>query len=382
MDLTLTENQEMIAETARDLLEARSPIAHVRELVDDARGYSPELWTELSEMGWTGLAIPEDHGGEGAGFVELCLIIEAMGGTLLPGPFVPTVAIAATAITEHGSDTLKKDHLGAIASGERIVSYLRASPGPGWPEHGSSVATDEDDGSHVLSGSAQFASYAEAADVLMVVTQSEDPEDLTVFLIDSESDGLSIEPLDTVGLDHQAVVGFDGVQVGPAEILGEPGSGREVVDTIETYGAAATCAGMVGGAQRVLGMTLEYAGDREQFDTPIGAFQAVQHHCANMGVDVLSSRLMAYEAIWRLGEGLDATREVSMAKAWVSEAYERVCALAHQIHGAIGYTEEHDLHLYLRHATSLALAFGDADHHWARVADHLGIPDRSHRRPM
>jgi alkylation response protein AidB-like acyl-CoA dehydrogenase len=132
---------------------------------------------------------------------------------------------------------------------------------------------------------------------------------------------------------------------------------------------------MVGGAQRVLDMTVQYAKEREQFGTPVGAFQAVQHHCANMGVDVLSSRLIAFEAIWRLSEGLDATEEVSMAKAWVSEAYRRVCALGHQVHGAIGFTREHDLHYFFRHAVATELAFGDGEHHWDVVARHLGLPE-------
>ena len=143
--------------------------------------------------------------------------------------------------------------------------------------------------------------------------------------------------------------------------------------TLEAYGAAATCAEMVGGAEAVLDKTVAYAKDREQFGKPIGAFQAVQHHCANMAIDVMSARFIAYEAIWRLSSDLDASVEVSVAKSWVSDAYERVCALGHQVHGAIGFTAEHDLHHYTRHAMSSALAFGDADTHTDRLATQLGI---------
>jgi hypothetical protein len=142
---------------------------------------------------------------------------------------------------------------------------------------------------------------------------------------------------------------------------------------LEAYGAAATCAEMVGGAEAVLDKTVAYAKEREQFGKPIGAFQAVQHHCANMAIDVMSARFIAYEAIWRLSSDLPASVEVSVAKSWVSDAYERVCALGHQVHGAIGFTAEHDLHHYTRHAMSSALAFGDADTHTDRVATHLGI---------
>lgn len=374
MDLTLTEEQEMIAATAREVLESKAPMSLIRDLDNDTAGYSPELWSDLADLGWMGLAIPEEHGGEGGGFVELCLIVEQVGRTLVSGPFVSTVAMAATATGEHGSDDQQRNHLGAIARGERIVTYVRAAPAAGWPSRGSAVTVEGVHGQVSLTGTARFASHAQSADVLIVVTQGRDSDDLTVFLVGADSDGVSMEPHDTVGLDHQYQVSFDGVEMTTNDVLGEIGGGKAVVDTIEIYGAAATCAEMVGGAQRVLDMTVEYAGIRAQFGSPVGSFQAVQHHCANMGVDVLTSRLMTYEAVWRLAEGLDATREVSMAKAWVSEAYERVCDLGHQIHGAIGYTEEHDLHLYLRHATGLGLAFGDADHHWARVADHINLP--------
>jgi alkylation response protein AidB-like acyl-CoA dehydrogenase len=146
------------------------------------------------------------------------------------------------------------------------------------------------------------------------------------------------------------------------------------VDAISAYGAAAACAEMVGGAQRVLDLTIEYAAGREQFGRPIGAFQAVQHHCADMAIDVLGSRFIAYEAIWRLAAGREAAAEVSMAKAWVSEAYERVCALGHQVHGAIGFTWEHDLHLFSRHALAAAASFGDDDLHLDRLAGLIGLP--------
>jgi alkylation response protein AidB-like acyl-CoA dehydrogenase len=155
------------------------------------------------------------------------------------------------------------------------------------------------------------------------------------------------------------------------EVRGEPVA--TTAESLEAFGAAATCAEIVGGAQAVLDMTVEYAKTREQFGKPVGAFQAVQHHCANMAIDVLSARFIAYEAIWHLSQGREAPVEVSVAKSWVSEAYERVCALGHQVHGAIGFTAEHDLHHYTRHAMSTALAFGDADTHLDRLATQLGI---------
>lgn len=372
MDLTLTDDQELIVSTAREFLEARCPVSHVREMAGDHAGYSSQLWEEMAALGWMGMAFPEEHGGFGAGFLELCLIVEEMGRVLLPSPFVPTVVLAGMALASHGTEEQLEARLAAIVSGETVLSYARAEPAAGWPTSGSSVVASSDGSGFSLSGSAMFVPYAHVADELVVVAQRQgDADHLTAFLVPTGE--LSTEPLDTVA-GHEHRVMFEDVSVGPDQVLGDVGRGGEVVATVTAYGAAARCAEMAGGARRVLDMTVEYAGERTQFDSPIGSFQAIQHHCANMGVDVLSSRLQAYEAIWRLSEGLDATAEVSMAKAWVSEAYRRVCSLGHQVHGAIGFTREHDLHHYLRHAMSGELAFGDGDHHWGLIADGLGLP--------
>ncbi|HEX6236563.1 MAG TPA: acyl-CoA dehydrogenase family protein [Acidimicrobiales bacterium] len=378
MDLTLTDDQELIATTAHGFLEARCPMAHVREMEADATGYSPGLWKEMAELGWTGLAFPEEHGGAGGTFLDLCLVVEQMGRVQLPSPFLPTVVLCGTALAAHGTGDQRASRLGAIARGERIMSYARAAPGSGWDPSGSDVAARRDGDGFVLDGTAMFVPYAHVADELVVVAQQAGggPRDLTAFLVDGNAPGLSTRPLHTVHPGHEQRVELDGVRVPAGDLLGDELGGAAVVATVAAHGAAATCAEMVGGAQQVLGMTVQYASEREQFDTPVGAFQAVQHHCANMGVDVLTSRLIAFEAIWRLSEGLDATEEVSMAKAWVSEAYRRVCALGHQVHGAIGFTREHDLHYFLRHAVATELAFGDGDHHWERVARHLGLPER------
>ncbi len=379
MDLTLTSDQELIASTARGFLESRCPMSHVREMEADATGYSAALWKEMAELGWTGLTFPEECGGAGGEFLDLCLIIEEMGRFQLPSPFVTTVVLCGAAIAQHGTDEQRTTLLAGIAGGDTIMSYVRAAPGSGWSPTGSDVVARRDGDDYVLDGVAMFVPYAHVANELVVVTQRSGgtPEELSVFLVGADAEGLLIEPIDTVRAEHQQRVRFEGVRVGADAVLGgESGedAGAAVVANVDAYGAAATCAEMVGGAQQVLEMTIDYATQRQQFDTPVGAFQAVQHHCANMGVDVLTSRLIAYEAIWRLSEGLDASEEVSMAKAWVSEAYRRVCATGHQVHGAIGYTREHDLHYYFRHAVAAELAFGDGDHHWHRVADHLHLP--------
>jgi alkylation response protein AidB-like acyl-CoA dehydrogenase len=375
MDLRLSAEQELIKSAAREFLAAECPMSHVREMAADGTGYAAELWRKMADLGWMGVAFPETYGGLGNGFLDLCLLIEEMGRVRLPAPFLPTVVLAGMPLLHFGSDEQKLAYLPAMTAGQRILTFAALEPGAGWGAHDvNCVATPKGDG-FVLNGTKLFVPYASAAHDLIVVTRREGAAAgaLTLLLVDAASDGISCSPLQTVAADHLECVTFEAVHVGSRCVLGGIDKGRPIVDAIDRWGSASRCAEMLGGAERVLQMTLEYAKERRQFGLPIGSFQAVQHHCANMAIDVLGSRFITYEAIWRLAEGLDATEVVSMAKAWTGAAYRRVCRLGHQIHGAIGYTHEHDLHLYFRHAAASDLAFGDSDYHREQVAQQLGL---------
>ncbi|MDL4772363.1 MULTISPECIES: acyl-CoA dehydrogenase family protein [Thermomonosporaceae] len=384
MDLTLTEDQELIASTARELLEARKETAGARAVRDDPAGYSAALWKEMVELGWTGLPFAEEHGGLGAGYLEACLVFEQLGYALVPSPLLTTVACCGLPIARFGTAEQRERWLGAISRGH----VLACAPLP-WDRPGDGpVATADGDGFR-LDGTARLVPYAGAAGDLLVAAwtdggggggggggRSDSSGEARAFLVDATDPGVTLRPTETVGADRPQDVGFADVRVPADRVVGTDGAAPEA---ISAFGAAAVCAEMTGAAQRVLDMTVEYATTREQFGTSIGTFQAVQHHCADMAIDVLGSRFIAYEAVWRLSAGWEAVQEVSMAKAWVSEAYQRVCALGHQVHGAIGFTEEHDLHLFTRHAMTSALAFGDDDMHLERLATGLGLdlPDRA-----
>lgn len=380
MDLSRTEDQELIAETARELLEARAATAGARAMAGDPAGHSPALWKEMVELGWTGLPFPEEHGGVGGDFLDVCLLFEQLGYAQVPSPLLASVACCGMPVARFGTARQKERWLGAIAEG-RIVT---AAPLP-WDRPGEGPVAARDGDGFVVSGTASFVPFAASAEHILVAALLDgEPR---AFWVDASS--VTLEPLGTVGWDRPCHVGLPDVRV-PAEAAlgvdaqsvdgqsvdgqGVDGRGADAAEAISLFGAAATCAEMVGAAQRVLDMTVGYAREREQFGRPIGSFQAVQHHCADMSIDVLGSRFIAYEAIWLLSAGRDAAEEVSMAKAWVSEAYERVCALGHQVHGAIGFTEEHDLHLFSRHAMAASLAFGDGDLHFEVLADRLGLP--------
>ncbi|MCZ7525864.1 MAG: acyl-CoA/acyl-ACP dehydrogenase [Acidimicrobiia bacterium] len=371
MDLTLTEEQALVATTARELLAARSPASGVRAMAGDPAGYSTALWKEMAELGWTGLALAEAHGGAGGSFLELCLVVEEMGRVLVPSPFVPTVVLGAMALARFGTADQQAAWLPGVVRGEGVIGYA----GPGWGRSGGGVTATPRAGELVLDGTALFVPYAHVADLLLVVARNGGAGEPgpTVLLVEAATPGMTVETLDAVDVHRQCRVVFEGARVPAGNVLGGDRDGRAAVAAMTEHGAVATCAEMVGGAQQVLDLTVEYACDREQFGRPIGSFQAVQHHCADMAMDVLTSRFLAHEAQWRLAQGLDAAEEVSMAKSWVSDAYRRVCALGHQVHGAIGFTREHDLHLYLRHAVAAELTFGDADHHREVVATRLGL---------
>lgn len=368
MDLTLSSEQELIANTAREFLEARCPASHVRDMSNHDRGWSHELWSEMAELGWMGLALPESVGGADGDFADLCLIIEQMGRTLLPSPFLATVVCGALPIVEFGKPD-QVDLLKGVAAGETVLTLGWSGQSGRWSADQLGVTAKADGDGFRLDGEAWFVPFGGSADHLLIAADGDDG--VTVFIVDGSD--VSSERLRTTGHVRADRVRLDGIHVDTSSVLGEVGKGRTVLDWALERATAATAVEMAGGAQKVLDMTVEYAGQRQQFGTAIGSFQAVQHRCADMAMDVLGARFVAYEAVWRLENDQPELADVSVAKAWVSDAYRRVAASGHQVHGAIGFTQEHDLHLYLRHATDTELTFGDTPHHLGRVADALGL---------
>ena len=374
MDLGLDEAQQMLRNSARAFLEAECPDSYVREMERDPRGYTPELWQKMAEQGWLGLIVPERYGGVGLGFLDLSILLEEMGRAMLPGPFFSTVVMAGMAVLDAGSETQKQEILPRIADGQLIMTLALTEPSARWDARGVETAAEAGGNGFLINGTKLFVPDAGAADYLVVAARTGGAEeDISLFLVPRESDGVSLTPLKTIALDKQFEVSLDGVEIPSSALLGELNEGWRTVEKVLQWGAVGKCAEMVGGSQQVLDMTVEYAQQRVQFGRPIGSFQAVQHHCANMATDVEGTRYITYQAAWRLSEGLPSELEVATAKAWVSEAYQRVCALGHQCHGAIGFTKEHNMQLYSRRAKAAELAFGDADLHLEKVADAIGL---------
>ena len=377
MDLSFSEQQEMLKKMARDFLTDRCPPKYVRQMETDDKGYSPELWREMAELGFMGLIFPEKYGGGGMDFMDMVVLLEEMGRACLPGPFFSSAIACGLLILNAGSEDQKQELLPKIASGEIILSLALNEPEVDCDKDHINVAAIPDKDAYIISGTKLFVPYVHVADYLLCVAKikggSDKKPQVNIFLVDAKSPGISTTLLKTIASDKQYEVIFSNVSVPTSNLLGKSDQDWAEVDRALQFAAVAKCAEMVGGAQRVLEMTVDYAKDRMQFGHHIGSFQAIQHHCANMLMDAHTSRWITYQAACKLAEGKPCTKEVSTAKAWVNQSYMRICMLAHQVHGAIGYTEDHDLQLYTKRAKAAEVAFGDTDFHREIVAQEIGL---------
>jgi len=377
MDLELTEDQNILKSSAQNFLKKECPPSLIKEMKDDERGYPQELWDKMVELGWLGVIIPEEYGGIGGDFLDLTIILEAMGEVCCPGPYFSTVVLGGLAILSAGSDKQKQMLLPKLVNGELILTLALTEPGAWYGASGIKIRATEDKDEYIIDGIKLFVENAHIADYILCVARTDEDvgteEGLTLFLVDGKSPRVRCTLLETLAYDKQCEVVFDKVRVPKENILGEQGQARDILKDLQEQAAVAKCAEMVGGLQAAFDMTVAYAKEREQFGRPIGSFQAIQHHCANMVIDVDGARFITYSAAWKIAEGLPASMEASMAKAWTSEAARRVTRLGHQIHGAISFCEEHDLHLYYRKAKAGEVAFGDGDYHLEKVAQQLGL---------
>jgi len=375
MDLGLTEVQQMLKSSAREFLSRECPLTLVREMEEHELGYTDDLWRQIASLGWTGLVFPEQYGGTGGSFIELAVLLEETGRSLLPAPFCSTVVLGGLTVLDAGTDAQKRDILDQICSGQlRVTLAVTEASATLEPWGVEATATRQGD-AYRISGTKLFVPDAQAADLILVAARTATGADpaagVTLFLVPGNGPGIGVRQLSSMASDRQCEVTLDQVSVSVDAVLGEVDQGWPVIQRALQRAIAGKCLEMLGGADAVLDLTVEYVKQRTQFGRPVGAFQAVQHHCANMATDVEGSRHLAYQAAWRISEGLPAEREVAMAKAWVSGAYQRVCAAAHQCHGAIGFTREHNLQLYTRRAKAQELSYGDADSHRELVLQNL-----------
>jgi len=378
MDFELNEEQRMIKEAAHKFLAKECPSTFVREMEQSEKSHSHALWQKMADLGWMGLLSPERCGGLEGSFLDMAVLLYEMGFVCLPSPFFSTTVLAGTAILEAASDVQKEEVLSKMAIGAKVLTLAWLEPGGNYAPEGILLKAELQGGHYVLSGIKLFVPDAHVADSIVCAVRTKqnesNPKDgVSLLLVDRESPGLKIETLNTMAGDKQFEIIFDGVEVPKENLLGAQDQGWPVLETVMQKAAVGKCAEMIGGAERVLELVVLQAKERVQFGSPIGRFQAVQHHCADMLTYFDTSKVLTYQAAWRISQGLPYEKEASMCKAWVSEAYRRLVALAHAILGGMGFMEEHDLQLYFRRAKAAELAYGDGDFHRELVARQMGL---------
>jgi len=378
MHFAFTEEQEELRRSARRLLETASSTREVRRAMATQRGYDENLWTRLGqELGFTSLAIPEVYGGAGLGFVELAAVMEEMGRALLCSPFFATVCLASSALLEGGTDEQKRELLPDIAAGRKTATLASTPPSGRWDAPGAAVTYRAHDGGYELSGTSSFVIDGHSADILLVVARRAAPADgdPSLFVVPAEAVGLERRLLPTMDMTRkQAEIVLRQVHLPSSARLGLSGSGDRTLARTLDRAKVALAAEQVGGAQRCLDMSVDYAKTRVQFGRPIGSFQAIKHKLADMFVLVESARSASYYAAWVAAhneEELPAA--AALAKAYCSDAYFHVAAECIQIHGGVGFTWEHDAHLFFKRAKSSETLFGDAAFHRAVVARQMGL---------
>jgi alkylation response protein AidB-like acyl-CoA dehydrogenase len=378
MNFGFNEEQELLRNTARKFFENECGSDTVRRLMETPEGISAELWKKLAEQGWLGLIYPEQYDGTGLGLVDLVVLMEEMGRAVAPGPYFSTVLLGGLAILEAGGEGQKKEWLPKIAAGDKRVALAWMEPSAQLGPAGVTLTAVKRGETFTLSGTKLFVHDAHTADALVVAARTRPgagADGVSLFLLPKGTKGLEVTLLPTMDQTRKLCeVACSDVTVGADALLGAAGAGWAPLSRVLDRATVALCAEMCGGAQKVLDMTVEYAKIRQAFGRPIGSYQGVKHRAADMLVDVENSKSITYYAAWALDENSpEAPLAVSMAKAYVSDAYRRVAAGGIQLHGGIGFTWEHDLHLYFKRAKGSEFTFGDATHHRERVAQLVNL---------
>ena len=377
MDFEYNDEQRMLSESARKFLEEEANTEHFRAMMDDDLGFSPDIYKKMAELGWLGLLIPEEYGGLGQSLVDLMVLQEQIGRNLTPEPFFSTVVLGALPVMYGGTEKQKQDILPKVAEGELKMTMAISEPKISYDPSDIDMKAHAEGKGFILDGTKMFVPDAHVADKIIVIARTRDNDDdrtdgLTMFIVDGNADGIKKTELRTIDSRKRFKLEFKNVPVTEENIIGEVNEGWPVIQRVISEATAALSAEMVGGAEKVIEMTVEYAKTREAFGVPIGSLQAIQHKAANMLVAKECAKSSAMYAIMACAERReDADLAVAAAKAWASDAYMLATADGIQIHGGIGFTWEHDIHLYYKRAKATEVTFGDADYHREEAAKAL-----------
>ena len=379
MDVLLNQDEEMLRNAAREFLEAECSPALVRKMETDAKGYPGGLWQKTAELGWQGMALPEKYGGLDLPLVQLGLILEEVGRAVAPLPLHSTV-VAALTIAKDGTEAQREAVLPGVVRGQTILTWAFTEQDPRLLPETIRTQAIADGNDFVINGTKLFVDNFVAADQCLVACRtaraSAGNAGLSLFLVDTQSPGISHVPLVTLAKDKQSEVVFQNVRVPSANLIGKLNQGAPIIERMLDRATALLCAQMLGASRKDAEMAIEYSKYREAFGQPIGAFQSIQHICADMIIWIDGGSLLTYEALWKMDQGLPASVEVSQAKAFCNEKCEAVVRLSQTIHGGIGFMMELDLHLWFRRVSAWTMRLGTSFEHRARIArallDHPG----------
>ncbi|HEX7407612.1 MAG TPA: acyl-CoA dehydrogenase family protein [Candidatus Binatia bacterium] len=379
MRFAFNEEQEALRAAARDFLADHCSPAQIRKVMETDAGYDPEVWGRIgAELGWTSIIIPEAYGGAGLTYVELVGLMEEMGAALLCAPFFSTVCLAGNALLLGGTEEQKQEHLPGIAAGETTATLAFTEPKGRWDAAGIELVARRDGSDFILNGTKTFVVDGHTAQLLIVAARrqaSRGQDGVSLFVVPANTTGIERRLLPTMDQTRkQAEIVFRNVRVPASALMGNEGEGWGSLNTTLDRAAIALSAEQVGGAQRCLDMSVQYAKERIQFGRPIGSFQAIKHKCADMLLRVESARSASYYAGWAASvDDPELPALASLAKAYCSDAYFHCAAESVQIHGGVGFTWEYDVHLYFKRAKSSEVFLGDATYHRELVAQRIGL---------
>jgi alkylation response protein AidB-like acyl-CoA dehydrogenase len=374
MALVLTEEQSMLRDSARGLISDKAPVSHLRQLRDnkDATGFSRELWKTFAEMGFTGLLVPEDFGGSGLGCVEAGVVMEEIGRTLMPSPFLSTAVLAVSALSRGGSAAQKSEHLPKISAGS-LIAALAIDEGTKHRPLQTRLQAVRSGNGFKLNGSKAFVVDGNVADLLIVAARTAgaagEREGVTLFLVDPKTKGIATERTAMVDSHNAARIDFDNVEINADHVLGEVDQGFALLEGVLNIGRGAVASEMVGLSEEVFGRTVSYLKERKQFGKPIGEFQALQHRAAQLYIDIEITRAAVLKALQTLDGDFDhAAAAVAVAKARAGSTATRSVQEGVQMHGGMGMTDQFDIGFFMKRARTCEELFGDANFHADQLA--------------
>ena len=374
MDILPSEEEQMLKNVAREFLEAEVSTSLVREMELDGLGYPPALWKQMADLGWLGMSLPEQYGGQGLPLVYLGLIMEEIGRVMAPVPLHSTM-VAALTVDSDGTDQQKQDILPAVADGKMVLTWAVHERDARLIPEAMNLEAKADGDSWILNGTKMFVDNFVVAQRCLVACRTSPASDtnqgISLFLVDPNGTGVNQTALVTLAKDKQSRVDFKDHRIESAALVGEIDQGWPIIEAMLDRGTALLCCQMVGAARKDSEMAIEYAKNRVAFGRPIGSFQSVQHMLADMLLHVDGGEMLTFEALWKLDQGLPASVEVSQAKAFCNEKCESVVRTSQVIHGGIGFMMEFDLHLWFRRVTAWTMRMGTTYDHRAKIASAL-----------